>query len=476
MTAVDIVARVDDLPSEVLSTIFVLVVGRSEATTVPNGPFPSANFSTKSLIRLTHVCSSWRTIATSTRLLWSNIHFSLDHPFSISHHLSNLYIARSSPCLFDLTFSIPSYFVYPHLRSALNSISAHFERVHTLRVDLGLKFGRELAMNEILGWLSTIRASSLEVLELCASETVGCTSTTAPRFSTRSFDSLSCVSLRNVTLNLDRSEMNGLSTLELDYTSSDDAPSLEDISAIVKTSPGLTSLRVGGAGIRMAERIVARVGVGDAVEEMGVDKIGSLRCLEVSLSQRADYASRLFHSLRTPGLRALTISVATPEAWAAFLASTASFIAPSTITPYPYSATSSHPNHHHYDHNKNYSHQTLLPHLETLTLRDTPTLITADFAAFTPHLSKLVVSSEDYSDLARFLGCVSPAKVRAAVTIIGRDGKRDGLWMELREIVVERKGRAVASGGAGLDGLNVALARRRFSGLGEVKLEVIEVE
>lgn len=334
-----------------------------------------------------------------------------------------------------------------------------------MKLDLGLKFGRELALEEVLRWLDTIRPPSLEALELYSSETVGCTSTTAPRFSTRSYDSLSRLSLRNVALNWDRSELSGLSILELDYASEDDAPSFDELRAITRSSPGLSKLLLGGAGLRMMERRVNGTSGADVVEEMDGVEVGALRSLEVSLSQGPEYTMRLFDSIRAPLLDSLTVTNATTEAWTLFLASTTSAF---PILPF------SNPH--------SYTYAPTFPHLETLTLRDTPTLITPDFTASTPRLSKIVLSCEDYTDLARFLGCVSPEKVRVAEAGIcgksGASGIRGGLWVELREIVALRKGVARDDIGAGvdngLDGLRVALARRRFSGLGEVVLTVVD--
>lgn len=469
--AADTVARhtsfgVDNLPPEVLSAIFLLAVGDTESSIFRHGHNPPLDVCSKSLVRLTHVSCRWRSIATSTRLLWSNVQISLDHPFSKSRRLSSIYITRSSPCLFDLTLSIPSYFVYPHLRPALHTLSDQFDRVRSLRLNLGLKFGRELTLNELLGWLDSARHPSLGTLELYSSETTGFTSSTAPRFSTRSYDSLSRLSLRNVAVNWDRSEISGLSVLELDYASEDDAPSFDELCSITGSSPGLSKLRLGGAGLRMVGRGVSGTSGIDTAEETGRVEVDSLRSLEVSLSQGVDYTGRLFHLIRAPLLESLTVTNATSEAWTSFLASTTStsHILPSSISyPSPHAPT--------------------YQHLETLTLRDTPTLITPDFAASTPRLSKLVASCEDYTGLARFLGCVSPEKVRVAGTGLGAKGGcsgiRDGLWVKLREIVVLRKDVASSGGGAGvdngLDGLRVALARRRFSGLGEVVLNVVDV-
>lgn len=358
---------------------------------------------------------------------------------------------------------MPSYFMYPHLRSVLNDVSDHFARVRKLSLNLGLKFGRQIVLNEVLGWLGTVRAPSLEMLELSEPDTAGCLTMAAPRFSTRSFDSLSCLSLRNVALNWDRSELCGLSVLELDYLCEDNAPSFDELCAIARSSPGLSKLRLGGAGLRMADRRLSGANGAAAAEEIVSVDVGSLRSLEVSLLQGPNYTDRLCRSLRAPGLQSLTVSNATSEEWAMFLANTttSSHIIASSLSNISLSSP----------------HAPTFPRLETLTLLNTPTLITPDFAASTPHLSKLVVSCKDYTDLARFLGCVSPEKVRAATG--GRDGRQDGLWTSLKEIVVHAKGVAgdvLGMGGDdGLDGLRVALARRRFSGLGEVALMVVDV-
>lgn len=493
---------VNDLPPELLAAIFELAVDHSgRLYSVGRLNSTSISESSKDLVCISHVSRHFRAIALFTRLIWTQIHITFDKARSSSLLLSSLFLSRSSPCAISLTLSIPSFFVYPHLRGALHTLAKNIQNAKTLRVELGLKYGRDVVLREILGWLSAVGAPALRTLELIAQDSAGCTSVTAPRFSTDPFPAFACLLLHNVALNWDIPEFRGLSALELDYACSNEAPSFEDLGTMVKSSLKLKKLVLaGGAGLRIPELVGVKT-------EVGPFKLDSLMELDVDLSRGPEYAEYLFRTFHMSSLRSLNISRATFTTWTAFLLVTTIpaisapmigkptvLLSPTTTASHTTSFSTSSQNNHQYR-----PHLPFFPFLDTLTLRSTPSLITPEFAAATPRLQKLVLvecEQYGYADLARFLGRVSPEKVRDVsyktgtrehVINGGEERRRDRFWIGLRDVfVVERKctrdddsrivgvlGERGVRNGVGIGALRAALARRRACGF-DVKLEVVE--
>ncbi|KAA1478431.1 hypothetical protein DENSPDRAFT_845576 [Dentipellis sp. KUC8613] len=367
--------HVDDLPEELMAHIFLM--GAQPTEHVPSGlPYP---------VLVSHVSRRWRHLTTTLPALWSDIPIRSSRPL----HLPSLYLSRSSPCTFDLSIRIPSFFAYPQLRTALDLIAPHISRLRRLRVDLALRFGADSVLSEILAYLGTYSTPSLESLELRADTPLGQAGHKAPRLVTRSSSRLTSLMLSSVPLNWELSLFGDLTSLALTFERADGAPTFDELRQIARMSPLLATLSLEGAGLD----------VQDAASAVEPIEMRSLRSLSVCLKQGPKYARVILPALSAPSLERLKLSDASRETWEALLETACTW-----------------------------KDAHLFPVLRTLSLHETPTLLTRDLARAMPAIETLVIGCSELAELREFI---------VHEVLPGADVEESKVWPRLQNVQYE---------------------------------------
>lgn len=209
-------AQVNRLPAEILSMIFM---------TYPR--LPDGALNNKMLIRISHVCRYWRSIALSTQYLWTHVDF----------RYGSEVITRSQTLPIHLRIAFPELYTSIPLLNALDSaewLSRDSDRVQVLDVD---------AEPAVISKLSAILGEAAEKLDtLCAASYLDPDRRVDVPLFGPLLPNLRHLSLRSVVTNW--ASVSGLTSLTLEgfdafRTSS---PTLHEITSILIGSPCLESL------------------------------------------------------------------------------------------------------------------------------------------------------------------------------------------------------------------------------------------
>ncbi|KAK0485131.1 hypothetical protein IW261DRAFT_1560790 [Armillaria novae-zelandiae] len=112
------------LPFEVLSFIFMLYSEDAICCIIAS-----------------HVCSTWRAVATGTPMLWSsifiNLNTTLKHSLSKKSELLNMYLNRSGECLLSIRLQVNGNYRWPEL---LDIMASHLWRCNELSISITNNF------------------------------------------------------------------------------------------------------------------------------------------------------------------------------------------------------------------------------------------------------------------------------------------------------------------------------------------------